>query len=125
MRFNLFTTSLAIMFIVSCTVFKSNNSTHLNFQNELLMKGLLGTIIEIKQDNNECKTGKTSLVKWENGYVSYGIIENEIPIGLWKTFDKKLRLRKDVFFGDRDYLLQIIKYDKYGNVIYRSTSITF
>lgn len=111
-----------IILISSCGIRNRNNQTCFNFQNELIMSGCRGRLIEVKRIDNKCIQDNLSIVRWNNGYISHGIIMNGMPVGLWSTFDKKLRLRKEVFFGDGDFLLQLIEYDKDGNVVNKSTS---
>lgn len=86
------------------------------------MSGCRGRLIEIKNIDTNCIEGNLSIVKWGNGYISHGIIINGMPVGAWRIFDKKLRLRKEVFFGDGDFLLQLIEYDEDGNIVKKSTS---
>jgi len=110
-----------VIVVCSCKIMK-NNQPQFNFQNELILRGCKGKLIEVENIDDKCIEGNLSIVKWNNGYISHGIIMNGMPVGSWRIFDKKLRLRKEVFFGDGDFLLQLIEYDEDGNIIKKSTS---
>jgi hypothetical protein len=90
-----------------------------NYVNYLIVKNSHGKLYSINSINDKEEVA----IIWMNGFVSTGLFSNNKPFGRWCVFDKKSRLRRFLFFGnDGDFLLQIVEFDKKGNIVKLSES---
>jgi hypothetical protein len=59
------------------------------------------------------------MVKWDNNWMSIGDVEDGKLVRIWKTYDKKMNLRSEKYFGI-DCIYYFVLFDKNGGIKYKS-----
>ena len=87
------------------------------YRNKFILKNACGEMFKIDSTTDY----KIVFVKWDNGYYSIGQLKLGYADGLWKTYDKKNRLRKIArLTSEGQYVLTLVKLDKRGRLIKRA-----
>lgn len=75
-------------------IVSGQNSSSASLQNKALMDGQQGEVLLL----NAREGDSLVLIRWQRGYVAYGLLHQQKPEGYWYLYDGHARLRKTIFF---------------------------
>lgn len=85
------------------------------YLNDLVLKGITGNLYTM----NKVKGVEYVMVKWQNGYKSFGLMKDEKEYGKWYLYDKKDRLIKCSTYSEDGSFVRILeKFNKKGETTY-------
>ncbi len=138
MIFRFYILSVIIFLLTSCATMDKRGKTPIlnktiediylsktsDYKNTVMLKDVKGNLYVL----NETGEYKQVMIKWDNGFTSLGIINNNNKeAGKWYLYDKKNRLIKRVVYSENgNSILTIDKFNRKGELIDRNSySVSF